>query len=211
MRQFVSVVVGLVIAVSVATSADARHRRHRGHDEHAESANDADFRRAAQSYANARTGLAALIPRDWRAAPHDPNLQGSRFVSPTGDAWVRFYAVPADKEALDQYWTTVALADGEDLRSLRRDRAWVEITGFKGGRMYFRKAVLACGEREWRHVEYEYPAEGRKTFQAKVARMSRAFDLAFTQFCDQTVGGPRENSKSDNLAPLATTELSPPQ
>ena len=30
------------------------------------------------------------------------------------------------------------------------------------GRMYFRKAVLACGEREWRHVDYEYPAERRK-------------------------------------------------
>ena len=60
MRQFVSVVVGLVIAVSVATSADARHRRHRGHDDHAASANDADFRRAAQSYANARTGLAGI-------------------------------------------------------------------------------------------------------------------------------------------------------
>jgi len=190
MRQFVSVVVGLVIAVSVATSADARHRRHRGHDEHAASANDADFRRAAQSYANARTGLAALIPRDWRAAAHDPNLQGSRFVSPTGDASLRFYAVPANKEDLDDYWKTVALADGEDLRSLRRDRAWVEVTGFKGGRKYFRKAVLACGEREWRHVEYEYSAEARKTFQAQVDRMSRAFNLAFTQLCDQTVGGP---------------------
>ena len=109
-------------------------------------------------------------------------------VSPTGDAWVRFYAVPANKEALDQYWTTVALVDGEDLRSLRRDRAWVEVTGFKGGRMYFRKAVLACGEREWRHVEYEYSAEARKTFQAQVDRMSRAFNLAFTQFCGETVG-----------------------
>ena len=83
---------------------------------------------------------------------------------------------------------TVALADGEDLRSLRRDRAWVEVTGFKGGRKYFRKAVLACGEREWRHVEYEYSAEARKTFQAQLDRMSRAFNLAFTKFCDETVG-----------------------
>ena len=53
--------------------------------------------------------------------------------------------------------------------------------------MYFRKAVLACGEREWRHVEYEYSAEARKTFQAQVDRMSRAFNLAFTQFCGETV------------------------
>ena len=58
------------------------------------------------------------------------------------------------------------------------------------GRMYFRKAVLACGQREWRHVEYEYSAEARKTFQAQLDRMSRAFNLAFTQFCDETVAAP---------------------
>jgi hypothetical protein len=89
---------------------------------------------------------------------------------------------------MDQYWKSVAFQDGEDLRTLRRDRAWVEVAGFKGGRMYFRKAVLACGEREWRHVECEYPAEAERVFQAHVDRMSRAFDAAFTQFCDQTVG-----------------------
>jgi hypothetical protein len=79
--------------------------------------------------------------------------------------------------------------EGEDLRSLRRDRAWVEVAGFKGGRVYFRKAVLACGEREWRHVEYEYPAEAQRAFQPHVDRMSRAFDRVFTQSCDETVGG----------------------
>jgi hypothetical protein len=82
------------------------------------------------------------------------------------------------------------LEGGEDLRTLRRDRAWVETAGFKGGRMYFRKAVLACCEREWRHVEYEFPAEAERVFQAQVDRTSRAFDSAYTQFCDQTVGRP---------------------
>jgi hypothetical protein len=187
MRKFVSIVAGLGVAVTVATSADARHRRHSERYAVA-STNDADFRRAARSYAGARSGLAALVPRDWRTAPRDLNESGRRFVSPTGDAWLRFYAVPADKEGLDQYWKTVALAEGDDVRTLRRDRAWVEVAGFKGGRMYFRKAVLACGEREWRHVEYEYPAEAQRAFQAQVDRMSRAFDLAFIQFCDETVG-----------------------
>ena len=183
MRKLVPFVIGLV-AVATATSADARHRRHY----HYAAPSYGDIRRAIESYGRARFGFAALVPRDWRGAPHDPNLQGNRFVSPTGDAWLRFYTVPAEKEAMDQYWKTVALMEGEDVRALRRDRAWVEVTGFKGGRMYFRKAVLACGEREWRHVEYEYSAEARKTFQAQLDRMSRAFNLAFTQFCDETVG-----------------------
>src|SRR5258708_1203353 len=165
MRKLVSIVIRLVISVTTATSADARHRRHRGYNYYAASTNDVDFRRDARNYARAGSVLASLVPRDWRGAPHDPNLQGSRFVSPTGEAWIRFYAVPADKEGLDQYWKTVAFMEGDDVRSLQRNRAWVEVSGFKGGRMYFRKAVLACGEREWRHVEYEYPPEAQRAFQ----------------------------------------------
>jgi hypothetical protein len=46
----------------------------------------------------------------------------------------------------------------------------------------------SVGEREWRHVEYEYPAEAERAFQAQVDRMSRAFESGFTHFCDQTVG-----------------------
>jgi hypothetical protein len=57
-----------------------------------------------------------------------------------------------------------------------------------GGRMYFRKAVLACCEREWRHVEYEYPAEVQRGFLAQVERLSRTFDRAFTELCDETIG-----------------------
>jgi serine/threonine-protein kinase len=181
--------VGLAVAIT-ATSADARHRHHHRHGyayDAEGSANDAGFSR--YRYSRAGSGLGVLIPRDWRAAPSDPNAEGNRFVSPTGDAWLRFYAVPADKEAFDQYWKSVAFMDGEELRSLRRDRAWVEVSGFKGGRMYFRKAVLACGEREWRHVEYEYPAEAKRAFEVQVERISRAFDRAFTEFCDQTVDG----------------------
>src|SRR5436190_11946982 len=51
----------------------------------------------------------------------------------------------------------------------RRQLLWFEVT--RHGRMYFRKTVLACGEREWRHVEYEFPAEAQRAFQAQVDRM----------------------------------------
>jgi len=192
MRRLVSVLLGLVAAATVVTDADARHRHHHRGPSYTTGlgTNDAAFRRAARAYARTRSGLGALVPRGWQAAPHDPDVPGSRFVSPMGDASVTFYAVPASKSALDQYWKSLALKEGEDLRLLRRDRAWVEAAGFKGGRMYFRKAVLACGEREWRHVEYEFPAEAERAFQSQVDRTSRAFDAAFTQLCDQTVGRP---------------------
>jgi hypothetical protein len=189
MRSLASVLLGIVAATMVVTDADARHHRHRDRSYSVGLAtNDAAFRRAARAYARAQSGLGALVPRGWQAAARDPDVPGSRFVSPMGDAWLHFYAVPANKDAVEHYWRGVALREGEDLRLLRRDRGRVEVAGFKGGRMYFRKAVLACGEREWRHVEYEYPAEAERVFQGQVDRVSRAFDSAFTQFCDQTVG-----------------------
>jgi hypothetical protein len=193
MRRIASVLLGIVAVVTAVTNADARRRHHHRGPSYTTGlgTNDAAFRRAAQTYARARSGLGALVPRGWHTAPRDPDVPGTRFVSPMGDAWLHFYAVPANKDAVDQYWKGVVLREGEDLRMLQRDRAWVEAAGFRGGRMYFRKAVLACSEREWRHVEYEYPAEAERVFQTHVDRMSRAFDSAFTQSCDQTVGQQR--------------------
>jgi hypothetical protein len=115
-------------------------------------------------------------------------VQGKRFVSPTGNAWLKFYATPADTEPVDQYWKTFAFVDGEELSYLRRDRGWVEVSGFKAGRVFFRKAVLACGERQWRHVAYEYPAEARRAFDGMVARLAQALNLAMNADCDETVG-----------------------
>jgi len=189
MRVIASVLIGTVAMATVVSDADARHRyRHRDRSFTGLATNDAAFRRAARDYARARSGLGALVPRRWQMAPRDPDVPGSRFVSRTGDAWLHFYAVAANPDDVNEYWKNVAFREGEDLRLLRRDRAWVEVSGFKLGRSYFRKAVLACGEREWRHVEYEQPAEEGRVFQAQVDRISRAFDAAYRPFCDQTVG-----------------------
>jgi hypothetical protein len=188
MRRLASVLLGIVAATMVVTDADARPQRRRDHSyDLGLVTNDPAFRSAARAYARARPGLGALVPRGWHAARHDPDVPGSRFVSPMGDAWLHFYAVPANRDDIDQYWKGVSLLEGEDLRLLRRDRGRVEVSGFRGGRMYFRKAVLACREREWRLVEYEYAADAERASQTHVDRMSRAFDSAFTQFCDRWV------------------------
>jgi hypothetical protein len=189
MRRLVSAFFVILATATVVTSADAGHRRHRDHSyDVGVATNDAAFRRAARAYAGARSGLGALVPRGWHAAPHDPDVPGSRFVSPEGNAWLQLYAVPANKDGTDHYWKDVAVREGEHIRLLRRDRGRVEVAGFKGGRRYFRKAVLACGGREWRHIEYEYAAEAHRAFEGHVDRMSRAIDSAFAKFCDQTVG-----------------------
>ena len=41
----------------------------------------------------------ALVPNSWTLLPPDPQSYGRRFVSPTGDAWLWFFAVPVSREA----------------------------------------------------------------------------------------------------------------
>ena len=185
MREFVLTgwVLALVVAIA-ADDADARRRHHRGH--HRE--------RGLQAYAlergdaTQRGGIAALVPADWRLQPADPNWSGSRFVSPSGDAWLAFYARPADKTAHGEHLKSVAFVDGEELTYLRREPDWLEVAGSKGDRNFYRKVVLACGERSWRHIAFEYPAEAKRAFEPLIARMARALDREVGQNCDAVVG-----------------------
>jgi hypothetical protein len=74
-----------------------------------------------------------------------------------------------------------------------------------GGRVIRSHSTCAgvCGEREWRHIEYEYPAEAERAFQAQVDRTSRAFESCF--YTGDDAGGPHAGSSN---VMLATTEVS---
>ena len=53
--------------------------------------------------ANAREAdipFRSIVPNGWTLLPPEPQSQGRRFVSPTGDAWLWFFAVPAHREAV---------------------------------------------------------------------------------------------------------------
>jgi Ni/Co efflux regulator RcnB len=193
MRKLVlsTLAVALVVALT-ADTADARRRHHRHSRGQDARAYAIDRSYAMQrGPATERGGLAALIPSDWRLQPPDPDWKGNRFVSPSGDAWLAFYARPADKTAHDQHLKSVAFVYGEELTYLRREPNWLEVSGFKGDRNFYRKVVLACGARAWRHVAFEYPAEAKRAFEPLIARMARALDRQVEQNCDAVVGSSR--------------------
>jgi hypothetical protein len=49
--------------------------------------------------------------------------------------------------------------------------------------------VLACGERQWRHIAFEYPAEAKRAFDSLVTSMSKALDRSVDAYCeDATIG-----------------------
>ena len=52
--------------------------------------------------ANAREAdipFRSIVPNSWTLLPSEPQSYGRRFVSPAGDAWLWFFAVPANREA----------------------------------------------------------------------------------------------------------------
>jgi hypothetical protein len=137
-------------------------------------------------YRNSRPGVEALVPANWQLQPPDERWNGRRFVSPDGNAWFALYAAAADKEPRDEHIKKVAFAEGEELTYLRRESDWLVVSGFtdnKRDRIFYRKAVLACDGRIWRHVALEYPADQKQAFDALVTRATRALNAGDSADC----------------------------
>jgi hypothetical protein len=136
--------------------------------------------------ADPRPERAEVAPPDWQLQAPDPRWNGRRFVSPDGKAWLAFYAGPGDQEPVTAHMKTVAFVDGEEITSLRAERDWIAVAGVKADRIFYRKAVLACGGNRWHHVAFEYPAESRAAMEPIVSRTARALDTSKNYGCDTT-------------------------
>jgi len=176
-HTFLAIVLSLAVC---GENADAR-RRHHGHHGHRHAGlvdPPTSSTDPLTSRATGQSAIAPLIPRDWKLEPPDPSLEGKRFTSPTEDASLTFFARSADDVQREQYLKEFAFADGEKVTYLRGEHDWLVVSGFRGDRIFYRKAILACGGTQWRHVVFEYPAEAKREFDRFVTRMSRALDQA---------------------------------
>jgi len=206
-KSRILVVAGLVLALT-ATAADARrHGRHHHRYNFPKYTLDR-VAPAPESYARAtveprefnrrgsRDEMAALIPRDWQLEPPDPDWQGYRFVSPRGDARLEIYGRPvADQARGEQVKSVIFIGEREELTYLRGERNWIAASGFKGDSIFYRKAVLACGERQWRHIAFEYPAVSKSAFDRFVTAMSRALDRSVGKNCEASVDLREDNKQ----------------
>ena len=73
--------------------------------------------------------------------------------------------------------------EGETVTYFRREPDWIAVSGFKAGRIFYRKAVLACGGKVWHHIEFEYPAALKRRMDPFVNRASYSIDHAETIDC----------------------------
>ena len=128
--------------------------------------------------ANAREAdipFRSIVPNGWTLLPPEPQSQGRRFVSPTGDAWLWFFAVPSHREAVvNTKAERLEPPPTERVTYERRGSDWVVSSGYRGDRIFYRRAMLACNGTKWRHIEFEYPVSEKRHFDNFVTRTSFA-------------------------------------
>jgi hypothetical protein len=106
-----------------------------------------------------------IVPNDWTLLPRAPDSLGRRFVSPSGDAWLWYFAVPANAQGgppTSQGRVTYQARGGD----------WIVTSGYRGNRIFYRRAMLACNNTKWRQIEFEYPASEKRLFDSFVTRTS---------------------------------------
>ena len=149
-----------------------------------------------QRLADMNTAGDLLLPPGWQRQQADPNWQGERYLSPDGMGSFSAYITPVAQEPIGQHMKSVAFADGEQITRLRGERSWIEVSGFKGDRIFYRKSVLACGGTSWHEIAFEYPAEaqGMNVF---VDRAAKGVELNQDKGCAASVA---KSNESSNIA-----------
>jgi hypothetical protein len=154
--------VGLVAAFTL-TAADARRLEPRSTDPQ-------------------RQGIAAVVPPDWIVQPPDPNWHGKRLTSPDGGASLAVSEELAGKD-VGAYMRSFAERDGERVTYLRRGQSWIVVSGFRDNRIFYRKAMLACADRSWHHIAFDYPAAEKRAYDRFVTLASRALATHRNEGC----------------------------
>jgi hypothetical protein len=195
-----ALILSAVIIAITASTADARRRHHRGY-KHAPVMLVAPKAIEATRSERKRTDSVQLIPSGWQLAPPDPKWQGRRYLAPSGNGWIAFYALPAANDAQSRF-KALAFGDDEQVTYLRGARDRLTVAGLKGDNVFFRKVTLACGGSIWRHVAMEYPAADKKTIEGFVEQLGRAFE----QIADEGCGADVFSSPQPSNAPPKTGE-----
>jgi serine/threonine-protein kinase len=126
-----------------------------------------------------------MVPPNWQLQPPDPNWNGKRFLSPDGSSWLATYSLPATAEPIATHMQSVAFAEGETLTFLRGEHDWIAVSGTKGDKIFYRKAIIACGGKIWHHITFEYPIELKRAMDPFVMRAATIIDLAENDGCEQ--------------------------
>jgi serine/threonine-protein kinase len=142
---------------------------------------------SAQAESAPRNDFHSIIPHDWTAVPPPQGLNAQGFVSPDGNSKIVLYAKRATRPVAVQLARLRSVRSG-DITYEREGRTWIVVSGFKGNRIFYRKAILACGGRAWHYLEFEYPANQKRAFDQFVTRSSMALGAYARSGCEGMTG-----------------------
>ena len=145
----------------------------------------APYRVDPRHHQEGRLNAATVVPSNWRLERDEGNGRGNRYISPDGSSWFAPNALPIGTEPIALQMNRIARRDGEQMTYLRREPDWIAVSGFRGGKIFYRKAVVACGGKVWHHIEFEYPAALKRSMDAFVTRASYSIDHAENQDCEE--------------------------
>ena len=127
-----------------------------------------------------RPRVATVVPSSWRL-----ERDRDRYVSPDGSSWFAASAMPVGSEPIAIRMDRIARQKGETVTYFRREPDWIAVSGLKGGRIFYRKAVVACAGKVWHLIEFEYPTVRKRQMDSFVNRASYAIDHAENNRCQQ--------------------------
>src|ERR1700692_1490885 len=97
---------------------------------------------------------ASAGPSDWKLLPEDPSSHESRFVLPFGAAWLSLYAEPAAREPVQAHMARFRQRENERITYEREGQTWIVASGYHGDRIFYTKAMLACGGLVWAQLAF---------------------------------------------------------
>ena len=103
----------------------------------------APYRIDSRHHQEGQPNAASVVPPGWRLQPDQ-----RRYVSPDGSSWFAPHASAVGSEPIAAHMDRIARQEGETVTYIRREPDWIAVSGFKGGRIFYRKAVLACGGKD---------------------------------------------------------------
>ena len=107
-------------------------------------------------------------------------------MSTDGAVSLVLFATSAEQEPIAKHMNAVAFMYGEQITHLHGEENWIEVSGFKSDRGFYRKAVLACGGRIWHEVAFEYPTQIRGSISKFMSRAAKAVQNSEDQGCEDS-------------------------
>jgi hypothetical protein len=127
-----------------------------------------------RNYRNARFGVGADVPSDWKAGREPDNNDGLVFSSPDGAATITVSGIlnADDTPARQAIAEEQRAQDGETVTYRKSDARQAVISGTHGDMIFYRKTILSCGDQVLNHLVIEYPAAQKQAFDTLVSHVA---------------------------------------